>query len=795
MESMVRVQPVGCDFTLDAPARNQQWYESRGYEMLSTAIFRTVARGARTVIDIGAHVGYYSLLARSADPTSTIVAIEASPDNAAVLRANVDGLAGVTVVNAAFGAVSGTATFYLTEASDNCGLSGHPDSPTTRAVEVAAITGADLDVPGGGRLLVKLDVEGHEVAALDGLKGLFGAYDDVRLLVEFNPKCLTAAGSSPDDLIARLHAAGFRLFVLDDVELSWRELAAGRSWSELVDARDYANLYCVPKDRAITMTVAMHSGGLGGAERTHAEMTDWLIRDGAMVHTVIPEPDLGLSGELQRLGGSVTMVSPFQWWMTWPDDVVPTGDAESWSRHLVHEPLITAIRQVQPDLVMTLTGVIPQGAIAAAATGRPHVWYVHEFGDLDHGLVVPGGPRSTGALILALSDAVLTNSAAVRKHFFGANNTQVSVLHPVPAVVVAAERPTVVARPWTLGIVASLNAGKGQEDALGAIAVLRGEGTDVPLVLAGPGTDTDRQRIGETAERLAVSDLVTIAGVCPDRTALYDQFDAVAMTSRSEAFGRIPFEATAVGLPVIYADAGGPREYMQRGVTGMAYSPGDVGALAAAILTLRNEPTRGYALVEAARLSLLEAGREDGFGNALTRVLRTVRDRRPRAELHEVVGWLAATLAARDREITEARSDLDAVVAAHEALVPQYQRLVTDHDYLVRGHLGIVDALDTLRTDHAHLRTDHAHLRTELDELTALHSTSRENNRALRSSIEGWQATLTAAQDAQDAALARLVEVEATADELRASRDLIVNSRTWRARSALASAMRPQRRR
>jgi len=44
------------------------------------------------------------------------------------------------------------------------------------------------------------------------------------------------------------------------------------------------------------------------------------------------------------------------------------------------------IRLLDPDVIWSQTMVIPWGAVAAAILGKPHVWYVTEFGERDHQL-------------------------------------------------------------------------------------------------------------------------------------------------------------------------------------------------------------------------------------------------------------------------------------------------------------------------------------------------------------------------------------------------------------------------
>lgn len=199
MEELAVVQPLGCDFVLNAPARHAPLYTARGYEPFSTTLFRLSSSWAEDIVDIGAHVGYYSLVAASANSSARIIAVEGSPENADVLRENarINSREHIEVLAAAFSDNHDPIRFQLTEASDNSGRGGHPNSPTVRVVEVDSVTGDDLSLASGRRLLIKLDVEGFELAALRGLEKVIDASSEARLLVEFNPKCIRPTGVSP----------------------------------------------------------------------------------------------------------------------------------------------------------------------------------------------------------------------------------------------------------------------------------------------------------------------------------------------------------------------------------------------------------------------------------------------------------------------------------------------------------------------------------------------------------------------------------------------------------------------
>jgi FkbM family methyltransferase len=665
MEALTFVRPRDCDFAIEVPTRNRSWYAVDGYEPYTTTLFRASCTRADVILDIGAHVGYFAVVGARANPAARVIAVEASPQNCAVLSRNLEAArpSTVEVFCAAFGDSEGTAWLDVTEASDNCGLTGHPNSPTVERVRVRAITGSALNVPPGSRVVVKIDIEGHELRALDGLARVLSDCPDARLFVELNPKCLRHAGQAPDAVLAWLLSHKFRVFALDERSVTWSELRTPGSWASIVDEASYANLYCLPAEPTRTVSAVLHSSALTGSDRSHVEMVRDLIVAGFMIHTIVPQPDLGVADEARRAGSSVFPVVTMAWWMTPLDAPPEDGARPRW----IHAPLVDELARVNADIVLTQTGVIPQGAIAASILDVPHVWYLREFGDVDHALRLPAPAIEFGRLVRGLSDAVITNSSAVREHFFPGDPDAATVIYPAPSVTPRTDLTRLRRRRWTLGIVGSLQPGKGHAEALAAVADLRRRGLRVPLVFRGSGSAADRTRLSALARDLGVADLITFAGAVDDLAAVYDGMDAVAVTSRSEAFGRVPFEATAAGLPVIYASAGGLLEYMYPGVTGLAYTPGDSHALATAIQTLAGDGELQQALVAGARRELAEFSRQQARRAELERVLRTVSPRR-RTSLLQALIHAIGTSPSSTRERDEALAERDEAIARARAI-------------------------------------------------------------------------------------------------------------------------------
>lgn len=167
-----------------------------------------------TLLDLGAHLGTVSLCA--ARRGAKVVAVEASPRNARCLEMSVaaNGL-DVTVLPVAVAAARGRVHF-------------HEDGPFGQvtedpgAVEVEALTVSDiLERAEIGRVdVVKIDVEGHELTVLDGMRDILTGVESPVVVIEGNGFTLAAANLSPADLLVRLHAYGLRTWRIGDGSLT-----------------------------------------------------------------------------------------------------------------------------------------------------------------------------------------------------------------------------------------------------------------------------------------------------------------------------------------------------------------------------------------------------------------------------------------------------------------------------------------------------------------------------------------------------------------------------------------------
>ena len=201
-----------------------------------TAFIASRLRPGDTFVDVGANIGYHTLLAANQlAGEGRVVAIESSPK---IYRLLLESLADngspvvVRTVNRAASDVVGELPLYEGP-EKNIGLSTTIESrglPSEGTISAAPL--ADLLEPEeiATASLVKIDVEGAEVAVLRGMKAFLDQCpNDVEVVVELSPLWWTERSQSPQDVLQPFVAAGFNVYEIDNNLWPWRYL-----WPEAV---------------------------------------------------------------------------------------------------------------------------------------------------------------------------------------------------------------------------------------------------------------------------------------------------------------------------------------------------------------------------------------------------------------------------------------------------------------------------------------------------------------------------------------------------------------------------------
>ncbi|MBX3047496.1 MAG: FkbM family methyltransferase [Anaerolineales bacterium] len=159
----------GATLLLDMHSEKDYWLGT--YEMELQHAIQHWAKPAQVVYDLGANVGYVSLLfARAVGAQGRVFAFEPLPANQARLQRNLalNPSLPVELVPAAAAERSGRSLFAL-HGSDDMGRL-HAGSPVADTIEVETIAVDDFTSTHPAPHLIKIDVEGAEALALQGMQ-------------------------------------------------------------------------------------------------------------------------------------------------------------------------------------------------------------------------------------------------------------------------------------------------------------------------------------------------------------------------------------------------------------------------------------------------------------------------------------------------------------------------------------------------------------------------------------------------------------------------------------------------
>jgi len=151
-------------------------------------------------------------------------------------------------------------------------------------------------------------------------------------------------------------------------------------------------------------------------------------------------------------------------------------------------------------------------------------------------------------------------------------------------------------RPFRFLYLANYIPGKGQEDALDAIKLVKetGEGgftVDFYGDIMGLEKNAAyKKELEAYAVTNGLKDITAFHGPVQDVEETMKQYDALLHFSHAESFGMICYEALYYGLPVVSSKCGGPEEMIADGATGYLLPLRDTRAYATAIQKLITHP-------------------------------------------------------------------------------------------------------------------------------------------------------------------------------------------------------------
>jgi FkbM family methyltransferase len=201
--------------------------EGTSFEADVANVFLKVLRAGDVSVDVGANIGYLTVLAAlMVGPSGHVVAFEPDPENVARLRANLalNACTNVTVIDKPVTNQVGEVEFFIN--SDNSGGNALWDPGQFPGNEKCLATPKRLVVPGTTldaewqqlRLpapkVIKIDTEGAEQRVLEGMRDLLVGHQLPFVIAELHEFGLAKLGASQESLRGFIGGLGYSTFGL-----------------------------------------------------------------------------------------------------------------------------------------------------------------------------------------------------------------------------------------------------------------------------------------------------------------------------------------------------------------------------------------------------------------------------------------------------------------------------------------------------------------------------------------------------------------------------------------------------
>jgi FkbM family methyltransferase len=188
------------------------------YESGLSSHIAALARTGGRMIDVGANIGYFSLIWLAGNPKNRVIAVEASPRNVRMLEANLQHNHmedRVQVYETAAGQSAGTLEFSPGPL-DQTGWGGLQTAASTDSHAVAVARVDSLVTDNEPIDVLKIDVEGADTWVVRGCEKLLQKKQVKHIFFEQNPHRLKILGIDEDDATSFVRSMGYQLEIIDN---------------------------------------------------------------------------------------------------------------------------------------------------------------------------------------------------------------------------------------------------------------------------------------------------------------------------------------------------------------------------------------------------------------------------------------------------------------------------------------------------------------------------------------------------------------------------------------------------
>jgi len=217
------------------------------YEPQVTKTMKEIIKLGDWVIDIGANIGYYTLLlAKLVGPKGKVISFEPDPTSFKILKKNIkaNNFKNIVPENKAIADKNREINFYISKKDTRFHqIFDNPDNK--KILRIRAITLDQYLKKFSGRIdFVKIDIEGAEPLALQGMEKTIKKNRNIKIITEYAPNHLKLSGYDGGKYLKNLADLNFKFYDLDQIKekniyLSKKKILAkypdnNSSWTNLL---------------------------------------------------------------------------------------------------------------------------------------------------------------------------------------------------------------------------------------------------------------------------------------------------------------------------------------------------------------------------------------------------------------------------------------------------------------------------------------------------------------------------------------------------------------------------------
>ncbi|MCK1195882.1 glycosyltransferase family 4 protein [Streptococcus uberis] len=253
------------------------------------------------------------------------------------------------------------------------------------------------------------------------------------------------------------------------------------------------------------------------------------------------------------------------------------------------------------DLVYTNTSTIFIGAFFNKYFSIPHLWHLREFRDKDHHTEFFFGNKPFYNYLNNFTDEIIVISNEMYKSIIKkVKKEKVTLIYNdlAPENINPRNNNLPINHRLSCLVAGTIEAGKGQIDAIKAIELVKKKGYDISLDIAGKMEGDYYQELIKYCKKHNLHNIVSFIGFKNDLKSIRHNYHVAIIPSHFEAFGRVTVEAMLSQQIVVGADSAGTSELIKNRENGLLFPVNDYVKLSQLLIELINDETLGKRLIE-----------------------------------------------------------------------------------------------------------------------------------------------------------------------------------------------------